>query len=674
MVRSMYSGVAGMKVQQTRMDVIGNNISNVGTFGYKSGRATFRDVYYQTNLGATAPTGAIGGRNAMEIGVGSKMGSIDINHSQSVMTTTGYTLDVAIAGEGYLQVEDRSGNVFYTKAGMLDIDADGNLVDVNGNFVLGVNGDPYIQGPSSNRITIKLPNADASIASVAEPVNGKTITISSSQKSELANVVINFQAVNNLPLNSRAKAVASSGSLVIQLNQNEVFYAKPGDDTLVPPVAPTTWLDELTAVINDAVKEAYGGESPLGDIIINIDDPVVLAKAQYKASDITSVDYSYSSGGIGIVEKVKNPNATDANDAYLDVDGNPIDEDGAATYLTYKAGTSLPAAWGALDFSVASTGSDFGRAWGNDLSDEGLNRKASDVIMGIGLADLNSDGIYDGKDDGITFSYFVVDPNGPETEYVVGADIDTGEPITQTANGWWYTATQARESLTMGGTVVLKINDPTGAVKPTESDSITIKFPKFDKMQNGITAGGISDWNKYLVDSRTGETGWDIDKDGTYGDDLSYSFKAVASDPARALGFSSIPFVLKGGTEGGPQDASDLTAININDRGIFSGVHATLGYLEFGRIDLATFANPAGLTQVGNTYFASSRNSGDPKISMAGSDGVGALASSTLETSNVDLSNEFSDMILTQRGFQANSRIITVSDGMIEELVNLKRN
>ena len=95
--------------------------------------------------------------------------------------------------------------------------------------------------------------------------------------------------------------------------------------------------------------------------------------------------------------------------------------------------------------------------------------------------------------------------------------------------------------------------------------------------------------------------------------------------------------------------------------------------MELGRIDLATFANPKGLVQVGNTYFAESANSGEPELAIPGTNGTGNLASGALETANVDLSNEFSNMITTQRGFQANSRIITVSDSMLEELINLKR-
>ena len=145
------------------------------------------------------------------------------------------------------------------------------------------------------------------------------------------------------------------------------------------------------------------------------------------------------------------------------------------------------------------------------------------------------------------------------------------------------------------------------------------------------------------------------------------------SEPTKSLGLGSTPFRLQGGTEGGEQTVANLTSIGINDDGVITGLHEVYGIVELGRIDIATFSNPAGLAQVGNTYFEVTLNSGDPIVVHPGDEGSGSLVASTLESSNVDLSSEFSDMIMTQRGFQASSRVITVSDTMLEELINLKR-
>ena len=107
MNRAMFSGVAGMKSHQTKMDVIGNNIANVNTYGYKSQRAVFSDIYYQTLRGASGGTAGRGGTNPSMVGYGSSLLGVQSQMTQSSMQNTGFGMDVAIiAGEGYLQVQD----------------------------------------------------------------------------------------------------------------------------------------------------------------------------------------------------------------------------------------------------------------------------------------------------------------------------------------------------------------------------------------------------------------------------------------------------------------------------------------------------------------------------------------------------------------------------------------
>ncbi len=118
----------------------------------------------------------------------------------------------------------------------------------------------------------------------------------------------------------------------------------------------------------------------------------------------------------------------------------------------------------------------------------------------------------------------------------------------------------------------------------------------------------------------------------------------------------------------------NLVTFNVGSDGMLTGVYSNGQQQPLGLIALAGFDNPAGLQKVGGNLFIPTTNSGDfVKGVPAGSQGVGTLSPGTLEMSNVDLSREFTDMIVTQRGFQANSRIITTSDEMLQELVNLKR-
>ena len=120
-------------------------------------------------------------------------------------------------------------------------------------------------------------------------------------------------------------------------------------------------------------------------------------------------------------------------------------------------------------------------------------------------------------------------------------------------------------------------------------------------------------------------------------------------------------------------EPGSLQRVSVNQTGQVIGTFSNGENLELAQVAIATFSNNSGLNKVGETLFTESRNSGTPEIGSPGSGGRGNVKPESLEMSNVDLSQEFVDMIITQRGFQANSRIITTSDELLQELVNLKR-
>lgn len=131
MLRSMYSGISGMKNFQTKLDVIGNNIANVNTYGFKKGRVTFKDTMNQTIAGASAAQDNRGGKNAMQVGLGSTLATIDTIHTGSSLQTTGRSLDLGIDGDGYFVV--RQGNAqYYTRAGNFYLDDNGTLINADG--------------------------------------------------------------------------------------------------------------------------------------------------------------------------------------------------------------------------------------------------------------------------------------------------------------------------------------------------------------------------------------------------------------------------------------------------------------------------------------------------------------------------------------------------------------
>jgi len=142
MMRALYSGVTGLRNHQTRMDVIGNNISNVNTAGYKASRVVFQDIYSQTIKPASGPNGTVnGGTNPQQIGLGTSMATIDVLHTSSASQYTGRPLDVAVEGDGYF-VLSTGGQLTYTRAGNFYTDSENYLISANGSFIQGYVVDP----------------------------------------------------------------------------------------------------------------------------------------------------------------------------------------------------------------------------------------------------------------------------------------------------------------------------------------------------------------------------------------------------------------------------------------------------------------------------------------------------------------------------------------------------
>ena len=127
MMSSLFSAVSGMKNHQTRMDVIGNNIANVNTYGFKAGRVTFQDQLSQTLQGASMPQNNRGGTNPMQKGLGVGIASIDTLFTDGSYQSTGKATDLSIQGDGFFILSDGA-NQYYTRAGNFDFDTDGNYV------------------------------------------------------------------------------------------------------------------------------------------------------------------------------------------------------------------------------------------------------------------------------------------------------------------------------------------------------------------------------------------------------------------------------------------------------------------------------------------------------------------------------------------------------------------
>ncbi len=173
MMRSLFAGVSGLRNQQVAMDVIGNNIANVNTVGYKSSRVTFKEAFAQLLQGASRPPGdsgdVSGGVNPVQVGLGMNIGSIDLQFTQGNLESTGVTTDLAITGDSFFVTSDGTQN-YYTRSGDFQLDANGRLVASTDGSV--VQGKLAKDGVLSDTIQdIKLPFGQKSAAQATTDVS-----------------------------------------------------------------------------------------------------------------------------------------------------------------------------------------------------------------------------------------------------------------------------------------------------------------------------------------------------------------------------------------------------------------------------------------------------------------------------------------------------------------------
>jgi flagellar hook protein FlgE len=794
----MYSGVAGMKAHQARMDVIGNNIANVNTYGFKSGRASFKDIYYQTLQGASGATSDKGGTNPSQIGYGVQLGGVSVNQSRSSFAMTDIGMDVAIAGEGFFQVQDGDGNIFFTRTGMLDIDTSGNLVDSNGNFVLGVTGNPLGQAAGKDRIRISIPSVSPTPASVTETINNNKFTITSSNKNSDANVAFTFVS-EELPEGKLASATITTTGITVKLSADASFKN----------------ITEVNDAINAAITEANGGKvHPGGIFTISTEPTNLFGKAAVagdirgtlgnKIGSITLNDNKTTLFGGMAIKNISSKFTAEGNltfSALPDVNVPPTAwtisaTDGTCTYSgtinsalldsDLKLQMSDPAGEANTEYITLSqpglaalnTAYTADPTKFNNVAAQAVATKTflgGMTIQGVSNNFVGSGAMtFSSSYDAVNHKWLITasDSSSPIKNYTgeIAQDASAGTLRLSNSVDGDYIEMNCPSFAAVNATIGVYAGEPTGAslnnglanlsavaftpavsipltgaeiisadfsIAPgtmsgmpdigifgglhfkntsadfTGSGVVTVKDAVYTAEDNSATPAakafwtitmsiGGKDYVGKVTDGKTGDVyltnitdgdqiilsnpGFEAVTDEFQGDAVDLitgsiispsatgsTITATAAQLSKALGLGSKNIILNGGTEGGAQNVADLSSITIGADGVLEAVHAVHGRIQVGRIDLAVFQNAQGLEQAGNTYFKETANSGNAKQVIAGTSGSGALASGSLEQSNVDLSSEFSDMITTQRGFQANSRMITVSDTMLEELVNLKR-
>lgn len=568
MMRSLYSGVAGLKTHQTRMDVIGNNIANVNTTAYKSSSMTFSELMSQTTQkasGANATTG-VGGTNAKQIGLGVKAGAINTAiTTQGSAQSTGNPFDIMITGDNFFVVSNGSEN-FFTRDGSFYVDGAGNLAMTSTGYnVMGWGVDETTGNIKQDTVTaLRIMSA----ANMTYPPEATT-------KANISGI-----------LDENDKDVTSANGKTVNLNFFDArgysytakftFKQSGGDKTNEYSMELNKILDSTGAEI-DISKLEFGNRSQQ-----KMETKVTLNTDAYKWD--------------GKVLKTKDGTTDVANLADIfNTDGSLITPaDDAAAQKQQEALDAIAKAYGYegstdefLNLYITSTVDNDKQLTIQNLLGNMMAGKTTDVLPADGSA--------------ITM----------EGRYFEGTTVvfnkDTGK----------------LESVG-GSTTNLNVNAAFSALGGNFSD-VTIDLSECTNYDNKGT-------------STIGATSGDLDGLGT----------------GRRLG--------------------DMIGVYIQKDGMIYASYDNGMTKLLGQIATAAFANASGLEKEGDNLYSATLNSGEfDGIGVDITAGGGYMSPGQLEMSNVDLSSEFTEMITTQRGFQANSRIITVSDTLLEELTNLKR-
>ncbi len=558
MMRSLFSGVAGLKTHQTKMDVIGNNIANVNTVAFKSSATTFSDIMYQTTSQASGATGNRGGVNAKQIGLGVTNGATKVSITSSgAAQSTGDALDIRLTDSNstnFFIVSNGSENLF-TRAGSFYIDGNGNLaMTTTGYLVMGWQVDP--QNPNAvikNTVTPLRVMQPANLTSAPEATTeanfSGVIDKYDTSFSSAKGFIRSFTIYDNLGYSYTAK-------FSIKL-QDEVTGKYSVELTGVYDNNNVNLLDDYISG-GGSIQDIFGQES---------------LDADYVASEeLTLKD------GWRLVQNT--------TDEYL------FEKNGAQPYYKYNPQTHRVEC---TDTTVTTTYS---------LAE----------VCGV-------------EDDNAVVSF----ANGSEANKVL---VTYAAPILQFD-------TEKGNLLHAGANGLKAITLHTSLLGPNKSDT----DPQLGTDVNQALSDINIDFSQLL----------NYDNGGT---NTAVANRGMALEPSRGTG----------------KKLGTMTGLSISNNGEIFGSYSNGNTVLLGQIPVAQFANASGLEEMGDNCYKTTLNSGDfDGIGLDISADGSSMNTGQLEMSNVDLSAEFTDMITTQRGFQANSRIITVSDTMLEELINLKR-
>lgn len=680
MMRSLFSGVAGLKTHQTRMDVIGNNIANVNTTAYKSQSMVFSDLLYQQTQAATGANAATGrgGTNPRQIGLGSKTAAINTAITrQGSAQSTNNPFDIMISGESFFVVNNGSQN-FFTRDGSFTIDGAGNLVMASTGYkVMGwqydeATGDirpdvvSALQVMNARNMEV---GAEATTRAYASGILDKNDTNVNSPAGR--SITLAFK--DNLGYGYTAKlSIHSDGAegkyrvrLDDIIDEDSVSLVKKYGLENINQIASfgDNFTDIVTAVYSKAENAKVENGNGTANNVFSVNFPIsevldIGSNALLKAAGDKNIKLKTPADGVATVAGdpyTVNTSLTLTKDDLESDPYNLIYYNGA--YWTKKTGvdsTTTPDQKVSEELKDGDT-----TAWGDALK----------AMKGLENVTLNS--VTVGQDGSVTLD--------------IDAECKALTVATRKGDNFEATYTDEKDILKYvynvedkdGTTYSLGYVGPDGRAQITAT-TVKSGFPLEYDTDNGkfLYIGSQGSDSATLTFNATASTLTGDTVSLTHFSNIDIDFSAstmLGNGKVSTIGLD--PGAGDEANTGAGRKYGELIGIEVGQDGKITASYDNGISKLLGQIAVAKFANASGLAKAGNNLYSATMNSGefDGVGQDITADGEGSMESGVLEMSNVDLSSEFTEMITTQRGFQANSRIITTSDSLLEELVNLKR-
>ena len=737
MMRSLYSAVSGLKTHQTRMDVIGNNISNVNTEAFKSSSVTFSEIMYQTTSSASAGNGAVGvgGVNAKQIGLGVATGATQMSITTAgAAETTGNPFDLKLTDSqttNFFVVSDGTNNMF-TRAGSFYVDGNGYLCMTSTGYTLmgwqveeesgQIRKDTVtplqVMSPanqtSSPEATEKayisgvLDKNDSNLTSVDGYAQsllfyddlGYAYTAKFAVKpADTANGQYTISLADIIDQNS--KSIFAPGARYENSNIRDLFGNTATTEIDIPlptsnaglKVGEAYWdaTNGVYKVITEKkAASKYGFTFPAGktnpDYVTTVDNGngTTTGYKTYQMFGLTDTDFAQANGTnttIGQYRKIGNL-STDTMTVQKNVaiptgftwNGGILTRTADGETFTYDAQSN---AFRSTTGASMTTAALFGLTEADGTVIEDGVYKTQNYTFENGILLMTEERKLPGKEDetNLNNSQFYYDSKTGMYYYIQSATVKGEQPaeikeldtngngyLSYTdENGTTQTLSVAKAfGFTAGKDTTVSVVDgvATGSIQTTD---FTMTFNVKDGTFNSIVTDGQTTANLNM-------------------ELLGENFKNVVIDFKQMLNYNnggtSTVKMLRGDItgDGAGKKLGALTGITVDSSGKIYGSYDNGNTVLLCQIAVAQFSNASGLEKIGNSCYQTTLNSGE-------FDGIGievnadgsSINTGELEMSNVDLSGEFTSMIVTQRGFQANSRVITTSDTLLEELINLKR-